>query len=448
MVCISLTEYSSNMTLKDKIKPLIFFMGFVLAFSFVLPVFAYPNNVQEYDTSIHYDTGTGVFSLSYVIPASVISTSDCNYYATNGQSYFYVQIFNSNDTELMSKPYPTGPYNSQEGGFLYSDIVSQGSFNYSMFYSEGILIGSIPLTEEYTGVGEYYVLVSPRYPLTEYSSCGTAYGYFKYSVDAENNILEGISPSIDGTCGTADGTIPTTFPITGTDACAKGTLNNMHDYYTPNGWIYSWACLGSGQGISVACETLPIGTAINGTCGLANGMTVNDEPTELEKCDVGYTNNSTLKTLTGWTWTCHGFYNGTNENCSATYGNNETPPVIPDLNDCGTYTGIDAIICNIGNTIQGIFLPSASKITELQTTLNGVANVFPFSYLSVISSIFSNAGNITENSLTLTIMGNTETINPSYFDIPIFAEIKNGFTILIILGLIVWAIGYIKHFFK
>lgn len=436
------------MALKAKIKPLIFLVGFVFVFNFVLPVYAYPNGVTQYDTNIYYDNVNQIFKLSYVIPASAISPSDCNYYSSNGRSYFYVQVFNSNDTELMSKSYPTSPYSSQQGGVLYTDIVSQGSFNYSMFYSEGIIIGSIPLTEQYTGIGNYYVLVSPRDPNIEYSACGTAYGYFKYSVDAENNMLEGLSPSIDGTCGTADGTIPATIPIPDGDACATGTVNNMNSYYSFDGLIYSWNCLGSGEGISVTCETLPIPDAINGVCGLANGGTFSVEPNELEKCDVGYTNNSTLTILNGWTWTCFGFYNGINVNCSATYGENEPPPIYPDQNDCDTFTGIENIICNIGNTIQGIFLPSASKLTELQTTINGVNNIFPFNYLQIISKTFTDVGNIQENSLTLTIMGNTETINPAFFNLPIFAIIKQSFTVLIILAFIFWAIGYIKNFFK
>jgi hypothetical protein len=94
-----------------------------------------------------------------------------------------------------------------------------------------------------------------------------------------------------------------------------------------------------------------------------------------------------------------------------------------------------------------MFLPSTSKITELQTTLNAVGNVFPFNYLRVIGSIFSRE-TITQGTLTLTMWGNTETINASYWDLPIFENIRLFATVLVLLMFTFWAIGYIKHFFK
>jgi hypothetical protein len=278
-----------------------------------------------------------------------------------------------------------------------------------------------------------------------------AHGYIRlYKIDG---VWTAQSSYSDGACGIADNNLPTTIPIPDGEACASGTVDNMHDYYTFDGIVFAWNCLGSGGGISVSCNTLPYPNPVNGVCGTANNTTVYNQPEESEKCADGATNSTTLITLTGWSWTCEGLYGGTDALCSATYGGGGTPPTIPDTapiptpTDCDSYSGIDKILCNLGNIIQGMFLPSTEKLTELQSSLNSVGNVFPFNYLRVIGNTFSNM-TITQGSLTITMWGNTETINSTFWDLPIFENIRLFSTILILLMFTFWAVGYIKHFFK
>lgn len=260
-------------------------------------------------------------------------------------------------------------------------------------------------------------------------------------------------PDIDGVCGSADGTLPSTIPIPDGEACSSGTVASMHDYYSFEGIIFDWSCLGSGNGISVNCESLPFPESTDGVCGPADGGSSFNEPEEEDKCLAGSTGATTTITLTGWSWTCFGLYGGNDVSCSSTYSGGGSPPEdiesypIPTPTDCESYSGIDQIFCNFGNIIQGLFLPSTSKLIDLQNTLNSVGNVFPFNYLRAIGSVFSNT-TISEGTLTLTMFGTTETINPAFWTLPIFSNFKLFATILILLMFTFWAINYIKHFFK
>jgi hypothetical protein len=301
----------------------------------------------------------------------------------------------------------------------------------------------------------YDIEVTQKWLTTIYANFGSFYAsgesYYGFQNSTDHSFpFTSIS---DGTCGSADNNIPTTIPIPDGDACLSGSVGNMHSYYSFDGEIFAWNCSGSGGGFSVVCQTLPIPDAIDGTCGSADNTIIYADPDESQKCITGATNSTTTIILTGWQWTCEGLYGGNDAICSAIYGGGGSPPDIPDVSiiptptDCNSLSGIDQIICNLGNTIQGIFLPSTEKLTELQATISGVANVFPFNYLRVIGNTFSQS-TVTQGTLTMTIWGNTETINPAFWDLPIFPKIRLFATILILLMFTFWAIGYVKHFFK
>lgn len=268
--------------------------------------------------------------------------------------------------------------------------------------------------------------------------------------------LSSTPPVVNGECGSANGQNLTQIPPDEEDACNSGNFINFSVGYDELGTAlnYVWLCEGSGGGSSVACASANVEDPVNGECGTADGQTISSAPLEYQKCSTGSSRGSLLQTLDGWTWSCYGFNGGITDSCSAIYEEAETPPTIPETSDfptptdCDTYTGIDKILCNFGNTIQGMFLPSTSKITELQTTLNKINNVFPFNYLRAIGTIFTNASDITSGGLTMTILGNTETLNEDFYDIGIVEKIKDFFTFLIYLAFIWWSIGYIKHFFK
>ena len=428
------------MSLNAKIKPISFLLGLVFAFSFVLPVFASPQGIglelptieQQYPPDWNF-----VRPNTFVLYQSDFSTSDCNY-----TTYWNVrtEVYDSGDNNLGI---------TTSGEHIYStDFVGGEYKNTPTGYY--LLLGSI---SSYPSTGDYYISFFPAIS-GQATPCGTAYYYVPYHVDKGTNTISPISLSTNGTCGQDNGTEITTAPPTGSNVlCLTGSAGEV--IYDGIDKIWYWACNGSGGGTSDNCfASLSTTIPINGVCGIADGTTTSTAPPIEELCQLSATPlfGTYIETLNGWSWSCSGFNGGNNIDCSATnsgYSPPETPPtsVIPTPTDCDTFSGIDKILCNLGNIIQGLFLPSADKLVELQTTINNVSKVFPFNYLNVIAGVFSTQ-TITENSLTLTIMGNTETINPSYFDIPLIAGIKNGFTILVILAFIFWAIGYIKHFFK
>lgn len=463
------------MSLKAKIKPLIFFLGFVLAFNFVLPVYAYDYNPNTYpvtfdgleyvngtltfsyylsSTNVNYnhiafrdtgqvfdyrDLGVTTFSFSSPVCETTLTTIGTNNYYLVGTNpvncvikTMYVTYLNNvykghaiNNNNGITK---TDIDNYLGSNFLENTLRLQTTYNSNDYFSMYNILVNLDNGGEPFSLATINLLSTPQ-------------DYFPFP----------LTPVIiDGTCGVANGTELTTIPPEASDACATGNFINFDIGYNELGseLNYVWLCEGINGGTSDACASAYVTTAVNGTCGTADGTSMSTTPTEYERCSVGNSNGTLLRTLEGWTWNCYGFNNGTTDSCSATYTEAETPPAIPDLTDCDTFTGIEKIVCNIGNTIQGIFLPSASKLTELQTTIHEINNVFPFNYLQVISGIFTNASNITEQPLTLTLWGNTETINPAFFTLPIFTVIKQGFTILIILMFIFWAIAYIKHFFK
>lgn len=157
--------------------------------------------------------------------------------------------------------------------------------------------------------------------------------------------------------------------------------------------------------------------------------------------------------MTGFTWFCWGINGGTNVACSATNSTPETYPTPPETNpvptptDCSTETGLNQIVCNITNTIEGMFLPSQAKITEFQDTINSINQIFPFSYLSVIGNLFSGT-TVTDGTLTMTLLGNTASLGNDFFAMPLFSNVKLFMTIMVLLMFTFWAINYIKHFFK
>lgn len=467
------------MSLKEKIKPYILSLG--LAFCFLLfggNAFAFNYYPTTYPAvildGIDYENGVLTFGIS-------LSPDQPTY------NHFAImvdrQVFSYRDTAVTTisfdspicdiSPTTIGAYNYYLAGpnivhcYLTGMTITYKNnsyVNHRIFNSEGLT-----KTEIDSYMGTNYLETHLRFQ-TVYNSSDF------FSIDPNKLNLNGGTPfngstlyllssttdyfpfpltpiSVDGTCGTANGITPTTIPIPENEACSSGTLNNMHDYTTYEGIVFAWSCLGSGEGTSTTCSSLPLSDPVNGACGTANGQTLSSEPSEENKCSSGATNQSTYTTLNGWTWFCYGLFGGTNVACSATNSGAETPPTTPDTadiptpTDCDTFTGIDKIVCNFGNTIQGLFLPSSEKLVELQTTMAKVNNVFPFNYLQSIGTAFSNT-EITSGTLTMTILNNTDSLDSDFFDMPLFENFKLFMTIMVVLMFTFWAVNYIKHFFK
>jgi len=257
-----------------------------------------------------------------------------------------------------------------------------------------------------------------------------------------------------------DGSNPFTFnlPVCGSDAgkliettpvnlCDSGTAGTV----SFDGSKWSWDCI-SGV-VSQSCRAyLATTEPVDGTCGAWNGETFNTWPPLAELCELrtSLVIPSMVETINGYTWTCSGINGGTSDYC---YGNKTSPPLMPELpagslDDCSDLSILEGIVCNIGNTLKTIFLPSSEKINELNQTINKMASKFPFSYISKATETFNNVkGNITETSmLELSIMG-SEKSSIDFSTIAFFDYIKMLTTILIIIIFSFWLIRFIKHIF-
>lgn len=245
-------------------------------------------------------------------------------------------------------------------------------------------------------------------------------------------------------CGSDAGKLIETTP---TNLCDVGTAGTV----TFDGSKWSWDCV-SGA-VSQSCRAYLATTApVDGTCGAWDGETFNTWPPLDELCELraSLVVPSMVETINGYTWTCSGINGGTSDYCS---GNKTSPPLMPELpagslDDCSGLSILEGLICNIGNTLKTIFLPSSEKINELNQTINKMSGKFPFSYISKATETFNDVKrNITETSvLELSIM-ESEKSSIDFSTIAFFDYIKMLTTILIIIVFSFWLIRFIKHIF-
>lgn len=245
-------------------------------------------------------------------------------------------------------------------------------------------------------------------------------------------------------CGSDAGKLIETTPVNLCDAGTAGTVSF-------DGSKWNWDCI-SGV-VSQSCRAyLATTEPVDGTCGAWNGETFNTWPPLAELCELrtSLVVPSMVETINGYTWACSGINGGTSDYCS---GNKTSPPLMPELpagslDDCSGLSILEGIVCNMGNTLKTIFLPSSEKINELNQTINKMASKFPFSYISKATETFNNVkGNITETSmLELSIMG-SEKSSIDFSTIAFFDYIKMLTTILIIIVFSFWLIRFIKHIF-
>ena len=250
------------------------------------------------------------------------------------------------------------------------------------------------------------------------------------------------SSSIDGLCGSANGSTFDWADFDNQDFCSTGTyaLNSI------SSGLITWDCEGSGGGTTESCSD---NYYINGECGTANGgyFSTSPEVSTLCSSESYLILPSFVETSSGWTWICGGYYGGTQSYCSA-YLTGTSYPSLPEEEDCSSYTIPDKWICEIKNIFNGAFLPSEAKLNELNIAINSFQTKAPFNYLSSASNILENVKNgISEDDLSITIMQNTSQVNLN--DIEAFTSIiKTFFTILLMFAFLFWGINYIKHFFR
>lgn len=245
-------------------------------------------------------------------------------------------------------------------------------------------------------------------------------------------------------CGSDAGKLIETTPINLCDVGTSGTVSF-------DGSKWSWDCIDGV--VSQSCRAyLATTEPVDGTCGAWDGETFNTWPPLEGLCELrtSLVVPSMVETINGYTWTCSGINGGTSDYCS---GNKTSPPLMPELpagslDDCSGLSILEGLICNIGNTLKTIFLPSSEKINELNQTINKMSSKFPFSYISKATETFNDVkGNITETSvLELSIM-ESEKSSIDFSTIAFFDYIKMLTTILIIIVFSFWLIRFIKHIF-
>jgi len=245
-------------------------------------------------------------------------------------------------------------------------------------------------------------------------------------------------------CGSDAGTMISTTP---TNLCEVGTAGEV----SFDGSKWSWDCIDGV--VSQSCRAyLATTEPVNGTCGVWDGETFDIWPPATELCELkaSLVVPSMVETLNGYSWTCAGINGGTSSQCS---GNKTDVPLMPELpagsiDDCSGLGLLEGLVCEIGNTLKTIFLPSSEKIEELNQTINKMSGKFPFSYISKATDTFNEVkNNINETSeLQLSIMG-SETSTIDFSTISFLGYIKMLSTILIILAFSFWLVRFIRNIF-
>ncbi len=141
---------------------------------------------------------------------------------------------------------------------------------------------------------------------------------------------------VDGVCGSANGSIQKSLPLTG--LCAAGSPTDV-DGTGP--WL--WSCIGVGGGSSVSCSAAAQSQAkVDGTCGAAANGAMTSAPA-VNLCDSGVP--SAVHGEGPWTWTCSGLNGGIASTCATgRVVPKAPPPPGPPVNAvCGPANGVAAV---------------------------------------------------------------------------------------------------------
>jgi len=247
---------------------------------------------------------------------------------------------------------------------------------------------------------------------------------------------------INGVCGAANGSTFDWADFDNQDFCSSGDFYLSGD----NSESIIYACVGLNGGTTqYNCSA---SYYYNGVCGSASGSSFSSlDVSNTGLCSSGYVSESSfLESGSGWTWVCSG--SGSSSFCNATKSLISFPET-PEETDCSSLTFPDNLLCNIENLLKTGFLPSASAINNLNNAVNQVQQKAPFNYLNVAIEKISNIkDDIASESISMSLMGNSSTLNINSFTSDFMPSVKSFFTLMIVFGFIFWGIAYIKHFFK
>ena len=252
-------------------------------------------------------------------------------------------------------------------------------------------------------------------------------------------------PSVwDNFCGDDAGTIRDNAPL---ELCDRGNPSPV----IFDGIKWQWDCID--WTVSQSCRAYLTTTyPINGNCGIWNGLNFDDWPPLDDLCEIraSLVTPTMVETVDGWSWTCSGINGGSSAYC---YAGKTTPAIFPEvpseeIDDCSDMPLLEGLVCNLGNIIKSIFLPSAEKIDQLNSTINKMSGKFPFSYISIAQDTIDNIeSGINENStLELSIMG-SEKSGIDVKSLPFVDLIKTFSSLLIVILFIFWLIKFIKDIF-
>ena len=306
-------------------------------------------------------------------------------------------------------------------GFYTTDFLENISWNYQ---------GNYPWQFQniYGGYGTYVYNdpTQPNYPFT----ASTTFP------------ILGTPIPIDGVCGSVNGSTFDWADFDNQDFCSAGDFYLSGD----NGERIIYACVGLNGGTTqYNCSA---SYYYNGVCGPASGSSFSSlDVSNTGLCSSGYVSESSfLESGSGWTWVCSG--SGSSSFCNATKSLISFPET-PEETDCSSLTFPDNLLCNIENLLKTGFLPSASAINNLNNAVNQVQQKAPFNYLNVAIEKISNIkDDIASESISMSLMGNSSTLNINSFTSDFMPSVKSFFTLMIVFGFIFWGIAYIKHFFK
>lgn len=133
-----------------------------------------------------------------------------------------------------------------------------------------------------------------------------------------------------------------------------------------------------------------------------------------------------------------------------------TPSIKPEqdaLEDCGAYSGIDAVVCNLKNFIVGAFLPSDDALSQIGATMDALKNKFPMNYAAAVANTFSTISQGVDDyaGFSLTILGHTGSVDTSFFTQDIGGGatlggiIKLVLTFLVFMIFLYWGINYMHR---
>jgi hypothetical protein len=129
---------------------------------------------------------------------------------------------------------------------------------------------------------------------------------------------------VDGSCGSSNGVAVSSAPTI--NLCSAGTASAV----TGSG-PWNWSCAGRCGGTTASCLAPVVSSAVNGSCGTANGKAASTAPS------TGLCTTGAASALTGsgpWNWSCAGSNGGTTASCSAPYS------PAPTNGQCGPANGV------------------------------------------------------------------------------------------------------------